>query len=125
MFLSMTCLGGYRERETPGPIPNPEAKPLIADNTAPVRCGNVGRRLVLGFNPQQKLHKQSLLINFITSIPAALSAHSLRSFAPSYATLSIKNMPLGIFFIAYPSSRITINSNFPNTLFTLQILLPI
>ena len=40
------CLGGYRERETPGSIPNPEAKPLIADNTAPVRCGNVGRCLV-------------------------------------------------------------------------------
>ncbi len=42
----MTCLGGYRERETPGPIPNPEAKPLIADNTASFRCGNVGRCLV-------------------------------------------------------------------------------
>ena len=40
------CLGGYRERETPGPIPNPEAKPLIADNTASFRCGNVGRCLV-------------------------------------------------------------------------------
>ena len=44
------CLGGYRERETPGPIPNPEAKPLIADNTAPFRCGNVGRCLVDQFN---------------------------------------------------------------------------
>ena len=43
----MTCLGGYRERETPGPIPNPEAKPLIADNTASFRCGNVGRCLVI------------------------------------------------------------------------------
>ena len=40
------CLGGYRERETPGPIPNPEAKPLIADNTDPCRIGNVGRCLV-------------------------------------------------------------------------------
>ena len=26
--------GGHRERETPGPIPNPEAKPLIVDGTA-------------------------------------------------------------------------------------------
>ncbi len=43
------CLGGYREGETPGPIPNPEAKPLIADNTALCKCGNVGRCLVLGF----------------------------------------------------------------------------
>ena len=43
----MTCLGGYRERETPGPIPNPEAKPLIADNTDPFRIGNVGRCLVI------------------------------------------------------------------------------
>ena len=40
------CLGGYRERETPGSIPNPEAKPLIADNTCPFRIGNVGRCLV-------------------------------------------------------------------------------
>ncbi len=42
----MICLGGYRERETPGSIPNPEAKPLIADNTDPYRVGNVGRCLV-------------------------------------------------------------------------------
>ena len=46
MYLDLTCLGGYRERETPGPIPNPEAKPLIADNTAGFTCGNVGRCLV-------------------------------------------------------------------------------
>src|SRR4051795_4806604 len=26
--------GGHGERETPGPIPNPEAKPLSADGTA-------------------------------------------------------------------------------------------
>ncbi len=45
-ILICDCLGGYRERETPGSIPNPEAKPLIADNTAPFRCGNVGRCLV-------------------------------------------------------------------------------
>ena len=43
------CLGGYRERETPGPIPNPEAKPLFADNTADFICGNVGRCLVIVF----------------------------------------------------------------------------
>ena len=49
MFLNLTCLGGYRERETPGPIPNPEAKPLIADNTADFICGNVGRCLVRQF----------------------------------------------------------------------------
>ena len=46
VFLIMICLGGYRERETPGSIPNPEAKPLIADNTRPFRAGNVGRCLV-------------------------------------------------------------------------------
>src|SRR3954463_14814073 len=28
------CYGGHGERETPGPIPNPEAKPLSADGTA-------------------------------------------------------------------------------------------
>ncbi len=50
-------LGSYRERETPGPIPNPEAKPLIADNTASFRCGNVGRRLVDQFTSiHSKLH---------------------------------------------------------------------
>ena len=35
--------GGVRERVTPGSISNPEVKPLIADNTAPHGCGNVGR----------------------------------------------------------------------------------
>ena len=49
MFLDTTCLGGYREGETPGPIPNPEAKPLFADNTYPFRIGNVGRCLVSCF----------------------------------------------------------------------------
>ena len=49
VYLYLTCLGGYRERETPGPIPNPEAKPLIADNTAGFTCGNVGRCLVCLF----------------------------------------------------------------------------
>src|SRR3954452_19990560 len=29
------CYGGPGERETPGNIPNPEAKPLSADGTAP------------------------------------------------------------------------------------------
>ena len=43
------CSGGYREGETPGPIPNPEAKTLIAHNTASFRCGNVGRRLAVEF----------------------------------------------------------------------------
>ena len=54
------CLGGYREGETPGPIPNPEAKPLIADNTAPFRCGNVGRCLVDRLN--SFLFNQSLIL---------------------------------------------------------------
>ena len=45
MSSYVNCLGGYRERETPGSIPNPEAKPLIADNTDPFRVGNVGRCL--------------------------------------------------------------------------------
>ena len=44
--FTLDRLGGYREKETPGPIPNPEAKLLIADNTAPFRCGNVSRCLV-------------------------------------------------------------------------------
>ena len=51
-ILIFDCLGGYRERETPGPIPNPEAKPLIADNTLPFRNGNVGRCLVDQFTNQ-------------------------------------------------------------------------
>src|SRR3982750_2572757 len=29
------CYGGHGGRETPGHIPNPEAKPLSADGTAP------------------------------------------------------------------------------------------
>ena len=35
--------GGARGRVTPSPIPNLEVKPPIADDTAPVWCGNVGR----------------------------------------------------------------------------------
>ena len=34
-FTSITrCFGGYSKRETPGHIPNPEAKTLCADGTA-------------------------------------------------------------------------------------------
>ena len=29
--------GGHSDRETPGPIPNPEVKPASADGTAPER----------------------------------------------------------------------------------------
>ena len=32
-----SCFGGYSVRETPGPIPNPEAKLHCADGTAPAR----------------------------------------------------------------------------------------
>ncbi len=32
-----TSYGGHSEGETPGPIPNPEAKPSSADGTAPAR----------------------------------------------------------------------------------------
>ena len=34
LFVSRTCSGGHSERETPGPIPNPEVKPPSADGTA-------------------------------------------------------------------------------------------
>ena len=37
------CPGAYSEGVLPGPIPNPEVKPLSADDTAPRGCGNVGR----------------------------------------------------------------------------------
>ena len=41
--LSKQKVGGFREGETPGPIPNPAVKPLSADGTA-ARRGRVGRR---------------------------------------------------------------------------------
>ncbi len=37
------CPGAYSEGVIPGPIPNPEVKPLSADNTAPFGSGKVGR----------------------------------------------------------------------------------
>src|SRR5690606_15441382 len=37
MWLFRRCFGGHSGRETPGPIPNPEAKPASADGTAPAR----------------------------------------------------------------------------------------
>ena len=59
-WLKFDRLCGYRERETPGPIPNPEAKPLFADNTAPLGSGNVGRRIVdRGFS----FYQPALFIN--------------------------------------------------------------
>ena len=60
----MLSSGGYREEVTPGPIPNPEAKLFIADNTADFICGNVGRRLSFFiFNPQTNfLQSQSLIL---------------------------------------------------------------
>ncbi len=42
-LLSLNDSGGSREGETPCSISNQEAKTLIADNTAPYWCGNVGR----------------------------------------------------------------------------------
>lgn len=37
MLEAIICVGGYCGRGTPGPFPNPEAKPVCADGTAPVR----------------------------------------------------------------------------------------
>ena len=36
--------GGQSERETPGPMPNPEVKPVSADGTVWGTYGRVGRR---------------------------------------------------------------------------------
>ena len=65
--FSSECSGGYREGETPGPIPNPEAKTLIAHNTASFRCGNVGRRLASEYQSQSLFFLQST-INFLSII---------------------------------------------------------
>ena len=35
--MSRQSYGGHSERETPGPIPNPEVKPFSADGTATAR----------------------------------------------------------------------------------------
>ena len=35
--MSRQSYGGHSERETPGPIPNPEVKPFSADGTATER----------------------------------------------------------------------------------------
>ena len=49
------------------PIPNPEAKPLIADNTADFICGNVGRCLVRSVSYFLIQFKFTLLILIIDS----------------------------------------------------------
>ena len=36
--VELEVFGGYSQRETPGPIPNPVVKALSADGTAPGRC---------------------------------------------------------------------------------------
>jgi hypothetical protein len=38
--------GDFIDRVTPVPIPNTEVKPVRADDTAPFRCGKVGRRRI-------------------------------------------------------------------------------
>ena len=57
---------GYRERETPGPMPNPEAKPLIADDTAPFGGGKVGRCMV--FTVEFVFVFMSILFDFTSFI---------------------------------------------------------
>jgi hypothetical protein len=37
LVVLVKCFGGHSGRETPGLIPNPEAKPASADGTALVR----------------------------------------------------------------------------------------
>ena len=64
--LLLECSGGYREGETPGPIPNPEAKTLFAHNTASFRCGNVGRRQASRFSPLLQSINQSKLFSINT-----------------------------------------------------------
>ena len=75
--FSFDCLGGYREGETPGPIPNPEAKPLIADNTAGFTCGNVGRCLVRQSNSFLFNHtfKSIQFALYITNIDTLISKY--------------------------------------------------
>src|SRR6478752_4646335 len=36
-YMGYQSYGGHSDRETPGPIPNPEVKPASADGTAPER----------------------------------------------------------------------------------------
>lgn len=41
LYFPFPCV--YREKATPSSIPNLAVKLLFADDTAPFRCGNVGR----------------------------------------------------------------------------------
>ncbi len=52
----------YREEATPSSIPNLAVKLLFADDTAPFRCGNVGRCRV-----GSSFYFQLFFINFIFS----------------------------------------------------------
>lgn len=46
VYFPFPCV--YREEATPSSIPNLAVKLLFADDTAPFRCGNVGRCKVKG-----------------------------------------------------------------------------
>ena len=83
-MFTLDCLGGNREGETPGSIPNPEAKPLIADNTCPFRIGNVGRRLV---NQFLILFNSFLLIQLTFIIKLFLINHYIFNFKETHARI--------------------------------------
>jgi D-sedoheptulose 7-phosphate isomerase len=81
------------------PIPNPEAKPLIADNTASFRCGNVGRCLVDQFllTPLFYNHFYFLFITFLLAfihfsnhIYAMILFYFIRIFMKEYIKDQIK-----------------------------------
>src|SRR4051794_24772663 len=68
------CYGGHGEGETPGPIPNPEAKPFSADGTAP---GTVWESRTQPDNhSQQRAHQQPRWALSCTRSSCSHRAHS-------------------------------------------------
>lgn len=64
-------LRDYREMETPGTIPNPEAKSFIVDNTAVFNRGNVEHCVGKKQNPLNL--KGVIMFDFITYLIVAVA----------------------------------------------------
>ena len=91
------CSGGYREGETPGPIPNPEAKTLFAHNTASFRCGNVGRRLASDLLLQLPLSLLTITLH-LSNPKIFLFFQSIFSYSISFSFFSVTILHISIFF---------------------------
>ncbi len=98
VVVSRQSYGGHSERETPGPIPNPEVKPFSADGTATARswesrtppdilCSSPASSEagLLAFHPQHPRLRAPLVVPAPGLSPLVMHRSALRSIGPQAA----------------------------------------